>query len=597
MQILDECGRHAHSILRHGAGMLSDRYATLLTMANRPWLERAKSFFRGDSFASSLTGLNTYRDKRTHAYAEAPVFSKEELEIMYRGSDLGGVLVEALPDELMREGWKIKIEGEKELESDVNAFVDGLNFNPRLKEALNWSRIYGGANILVGADDGQQDLMQPLNYDAIKTIRFFNTFQRYETYPLYYYGDPMGPNYGFPSIYYLQQLFGLPQEAVDVSGNSRAGVPIPISNSEIGEAMNGPQFGASKAGMLNRLPSGFVSAAQPLRVIHSSRFLLVDGIPVTRVQRVRNNGFGDSVFVRVHEVLRDYHMSWAGVCNLLQDFAQGVFKLQGLNDMMVADNNGAVVARAQLIDMTRGIARAAVLDAGGDGREPESFERVTTALTGLPEIMQQLALRLAAAARMPVSLLLGQAPAGLNATGDSDIRWYYDRIKTKQNEILKPILEQLMRIVFATKDGPTKGQEPENWSIYFNPLWQLDSKDEAQRRLFVAQSDQIYMSTGAVTPSEVGTSRFADDEYNGDTITIDVDAREAMGQPEAELEAMAAGTEASTQGAKGAAMDAQGKNPDGTQKAPEPSDQMSAKSEKQKAAEDTSPRTNTSKSV
>ena len=562
-------------------------------MAN--WIDKARSFFRGDSFANSLTGLGTGRDKRMHARPSARYIDREAAELMYRGSDLGGVLVEALPDEMMREGWKIKIEGDKELEADVNAFVDGLNINPRLREALYWSRLHGGAGLLVGADDGAINLMEPLNYEAIKTIRFFNVFTRWELFPQFYWGDPMGPNYGHPSVFYLQQLFGLPQEAADPAGTARSGVPIPISNSEIASVLEGPQFGASKDGQITRLPTGFVSSAQPLRVVHASRFLMFDGVPVTRVQRVRNNGFGDSVFTRVEEVLADYHMSWAGVCNLLQDYAQGVYKLQGLNDLMVSGNAEATVARAQLVDLTRSVARAVVLDAGGDGREAESFNREVTALTGLPEIMQQLALRLATAARMPVSLLLGQAPAGLNASGDTDVRWYYDRIKTKQMEVLKPALEQLMRIVFAAKDGPTKGQEPENWSIHFNPLWQLDSKDEAQRRLFVAQSDQIYMSTGAVTPSEVGTSRFADDEYNGDTITIDVDAREAMGQPEAELEAMAQGTEAKRAGAEGAANTAVGKNPDGTK--PTASDKMDTKSEKDKAAEDTSPRTNPSKSV
>jgi hypothetical protein len=384
----------------------------------------------------------------------------------------------------------------------------------------------------------------------------------------------------------LQQLFGLPQEASDPGGQLRSGIAVPLSNSEIGTVLDRPTQGQTKNGKITGPQSGFISSAQPLRTVHESRFLLFDGVPVTRVQRVRNNGWGDSVFTRVFEVLRDYHLSWGGVCNLLQDYAQGVYKLEGLNDLMTAGDDGAVASRAQLIDLTRSIARAIVLDAGGDGKEPESFERNVASLTGLPEIMQQLALRLASAARMPVSLLLGQAPAGLNATGDSDIRWYYDRIKAKQKEILQPALHKFMQIVFAAKDGPTNGQEPENWSIHFPALWQLDSLQEAQRRNFIAQSDNIYVQMGAVTPSEVGISRFSDDEYNGDSLTLDMDTREAMNQPEEELKALAAGTQMGM-----------GNKPDGSPADPEPAKGMATKTEADKAAEDTSPRTNPAASV
>lgn len=506
---------------------------------------------RADSFINSLTGLgDPNRDKREQGSPLVHTeLSQADFENLYQGSDLGGSLCEALPDEMMREGFRIHVEGDPEQSEEINDYIEGLNVIPRIKEALVWGRQHGGSGVLMGADDGEEDLSIPLDLDSIKTIRFFNTFTRWELYPMYYYGDPIAPKYGHPSIFYLQQLFGLPQELADPSGQS--GGFQPISSSIVAPNINYPDVGmkATPGGYAGRTVDpisgkrvSLISSAQPLRTVHESRFMLFDGIPVTRRVRVQNNGWGDSVFLRVFEVLRDFEMSWAGVCHLLTDYAQGVYKLEGLNDLMLAGNDGDVIARALLIDMTRSAARGIVLDAGhGPDRPAESFERVATPVDGLSDLMDKLALRLAAAARMPVSLLLGQAPAGLNATGDSDIRWYYDRIKSKQNELLLPALKQLMKVIFATKDGPTNGKEPENWSIVFNNLWQLGNLEEANRRNFIAQSDIAYIGAGVVTAEEVMKTRFGNDTYDGDGIKVDADAREKFNvTSEEELKVLAA---------------------------------------------------------
>jgi len=505
--------------------------------------------FRSDSYINCLTGIgDNTRDKRESASPFVHTeLTPQNFEDIYRGDDLGAVLVEALPDEMLREGWHVAIAGDEALEEEVNSYIEGLDFGPRLMEALYWSRQKGGAGILIGADDGTTDLGQPLDYTRIKSIEYFTTLTSQELFPLYYYGDPLAPKYSYPSVYFLQQLFGLPQEAISPGG--QFGGYVPQSNSLMSQTVSYPEvaFKATPDGYMGKAVdksgkrASIVSSTSPLRVVHESRFLLFDGIPVTRTQRVANQGWGDSVFMRTFEVLRDYNMSWSGICNMLSDYAQGVYKLHGLLDLMFSNDDGVVANRAIQIDMMRSLARAIVLDAGGPDQPAESFTREAVSLAGLPELMQQLALRLAAAARMPVSLLLGQSPAGLQATGDSDIRFYYDRIASYQNKLLLPNLKQLMKAVFAAKQGPTNGKEPDNWSIVFNPLWQLGSDEEADRRMKIAQADVQYISAGVVTPEEVAISRFGGDSYDGDKITIDQDARKDLGaNAEEELKANAA---------------------------------------------------------
>lgn len=514
------------------------------------------SKIRLDSFFNGLTGLGTGQDKRTAGIPNTVNLVREDMDQLYRGSDMGAVLVEAVVDEMFREGWSIKIKGDPKQSATINKYLEEQQVNHYLKTCFYWARQYGGAATLPLVDDGAVDLAEPLNFAKIKSIKGYTVLTRWELYPQYYYGDPLAPNYGYPSVLYLQQLFGLPQEIAQVGDKSNFGsanaVSVPQSNSTFMQETPMP-FPAIYS-------PGEIPNPSALKRVHESRLLFADGVPVTRNQRIRNNGWGDSVFTRVFEVLRDYEMSWAGVTHLLSDFAQGVWKIEGLNELMVSGETDALQTLVLKSSMLRSMVHDVVVDAGGEGKNAEEYTRHSTQLTGLPEIMQQLALKLAAAARMPVSLLLGQAPSGLNATGDSDIRWYYDRIKSKQNEELLPVLKRFMKMVFAAKDGPTNGVEPESYQIVFNNLWQLSNDSEAERRLNIAKADQLYVQMGAVTATEVGDSRFGDETYNGDTIHLDEEARLAEA-PE---------TEDHLKGQMGEINQKQGLAPDGSEPEPEP---------------------------
>jgi phage-related protein (TIGR01555 family) len=122
---------------------------------------------------------------------------------------------------------------------------------------------------------------------------------------------------------------------------------------------------------------------------------------------------------------------------------------------------------------------------------------------------------------------MGQAPAGLNATGDSDIRWFYDHVAASQVKELRPQLNRLVRILLRAKTGPTKGTEPESWKVVFPPLWEMTDLEKAELRNKQAQTDVAYIQAGVLDPSEVAVSRFGGEEYSTDT-HLDLATRKAM---------------------------------------------------------------------
>ncbi len=180
--------------------------------------------------------------------------------------------------------------------------------------------------------------------------------------------------------------------------------------------------------------------------------------------------------------------------------------------------------------MTKSIARMLVIDA------EEEFERATASLAGVDVVLREFAIRLAAAADMPVTLLMGTSPGGMSATGESDIRFFYDRIGARQKRHLLPILRRLYRLVMISKEGPTEGEEPEMWNLKFNPLRQLSELEQATLRKTVAETDAIYIGQGVLSAEEVAASTYGGSEWSMER-TIDFEGREEMAeQDEADAE-------------------------------------------------------------
>lgn len=163
--------------------------------------------------------------------------------------------------------------------------------------------------------------------------------------------------------------------------------------------------------------------------------------------------------------------------------------------------------------MSRSVSRSILLDA-----EDEDFRRDSYSFTGIPEILEKMMLRLASAARIPVCLLMGQAPAGMNATGESDTRFFYDQVRAEQ-EALKSKLEHLIKIIVGDENARIK--------IDFPALWQMTDREKAELRRMEAETDRIYLQEGVLLPEEVAIKRFGKDEF-----AIDINERTELAHSE-----------------------------------------------------------------
>lgn len=235
-------------------------------------------------------------------------------------------------------------------------------------------------------------------------------------------------------------------------------------------------------------------------LIHESRL-----IPFFAMPPLNHRQFPLSILQRVYPVLQQFHTAWQSTAHLMTDAAQGVFKLKNLHVSMGTNRSDELLKRMELVDMSRSISRSILLDA------EEDFRRDSYSFSGIPEILEKMMLRLAAAARIPVSLLMGQAPAGMNATGESDTRFFYDQVRAEQ-EALKPKLEHLIKIL----NGDSQAQI----NIEFPALWQMTDREKADLRRMEAETDRIYLQEGVLLPEEVAIKRFSSGDF-----TVDITER------------------------------------------------------------------------
>lgn len=460
-----------------------------------------KRIFRTDGWSNFLTGVNvSERDKRTASLIAHPQgFLQEDLERFFRGNDLARRICALPAFDMTRAGYELDIEeSDAEVKNEITQYLKRLGWFKAMLALATFARLYGRCYVLVGVDDGK-DMSEPVDMEGIRSIKYLNVLDPWALRIRDLQRNPLAPNFGEPETFYVN---------VTPAGGFQSPEGLKASGTEI------------------------VSASQFGSVVHASRVLWMDGSMMTPYQsRFSGANSGstsnlawcpDSIFVPIYSVIRDYDQSWDSSAILLQDFAQAVYKIKGLGEMMAANGEQQVRDRMQIVDESRSVLRAMLLDA-----EFEDFERKATPITGLPEMMDRWLQRVSAAAEIPIPLLFGSPTGGLNASDEGAYEGYYNLIAAKQTNDLEPVIRKITSMVMRAQDcEATKGTEPETWSVKFTKLWSMSEAEEAAYRKTVAETDALYITNQVVTPDEVAMSRFGGEKYSAET-NIDVQAHDA----------------------------------------------------------------------
>lgn len=188
--------------------------------------------------------------------------------------------------------------------------------------------------------------------------------------------------------------------------------------------------------------------------VHVSRLCVLDGNALfsrsaqTVLENFRFNpcGFGESKLATIYDLL-----------NRVVGTQQGAYHLVNLASCMLieADNLRSVIASdspalAKLREITEQLSlyRGAIIDAKG-----AKINQHSATFGSVPELVMTFAQLLSAASDIPASRFLGQAPGGLNATGEGDQNNYYDMVQAYQRTTVMPTQRRIFDWIGATLWG------------------------------------------------------------------------------------------------------------------------------------------------
>lgn len=189
------------------------------------------------------------------------------------------------------------------------------------------------------------------------------------------------------------------------------------------------------------------------------------------------------------QFMRDYVMSAdisrKGLADIFQRFRTIIIK-----SPLIKNNIDQAIKRINAINRQRNNNSAIALT------EDEDYIETITSITGLDKLIAQMQENIAISARIPAVKLLGLTPSGFNATGDFDMRSYYDEIMSLQNAILKPIVNRYLHFICLEFGYDIKPDFEFNRLDSDNALNEVQIKNtEAQMMLNLIQGGVITQET------------------------------------------------------------------------------------------------------
>ena len=437
---------------------------------------------------NAISGLGTKKDKSEYYNLRSPrLLGEAELETLYY-DPLCRRLVDIYSEAAVTERPTIKLGEETEdYDGVIKAFenyLEEIDFYFYIEETLKLQRIYGGAALFLVLDDGLEPT-EPVRPDLVRGIADLVPLSRREIVP----NDYNYLNYRNPELYRISTSKSVQQE-----------------------------------NDLNYL------------LVHSSRVLRVDGLYLPWRQRLVNEGWGLSYLQPFFDVWKRYRGATDGMATMLNEMDLFVHKIPGLASKVTSGNEKALKTRLEANALARSLYGGMALDT----EEEVSF--ASRSLSGAQDIFDRLVDDLVAAADMPKTLLFGTSPAGgLSESGKYEDKAWASSVERYQTHSLRRGLNQFFQLVLSMPQGPTQGNIPDEWGVYFPPYFSESDSDKAELRKSVADMDKLYVDMGVLTPLEIRKARFSGTEYSIETVLQEEEEERIQLKADLEQEAMIQG--------------------------------------------------------
>lgn len=398
---------------------------------------RFKPGYMADSLTNALTGLGTGMDARSYNAYRSTCLSQHEIAAAYLGSGLMRKIVNIPALDMVREwrDWKAEDVEITKIEDEEKRLQ--VRQKVRRVEVL---RALGGGALIMGLP-GKPNQPAPENIGKGE-LAFVHVVSRWQLQFDATQDDSRLPGYGEPIMYRMETTVG----SID---------------------------------------------------LHPSRVIPFRGEPIPSLVGIPNfieDFWGESRVAAVLDAVQDSDTARAAFANLItraRNLRIGIPNL--LDAVSTADGEAAFQRRMRAFATAESLFNAVVYDVG-DGQVGEKIEDTQYNFAGIKDVMHAYGEWASAISDIPATRLLGRAPEGMNASGDSQQKDWAKRIRAMQTLELGPCLDRLDHYLVQS----ALGNWPDGLWYDFAPLDLPSEKENAERFNLQMEAAVKLQATGAI---------------------------------------------------------------------------------------------------
>ena len=386
-----------------------------------------------DSLTNLVANLGTGRDKSASSSYVLTLVTDDQLLAAYRTAWLPRKIIDIPAFDSVR-AWRDWQAEDEQIEA-IEAEEKRLNVKGKVLEARTKARLWGGAAIMLGT--GDQNLAEPLNVERIGKggLKYLTVLTRRHLSAGETDRDPQSEFYGRPKFY---QLTSVGNASVD---------------------------------------------------IHPSRLVIFNGVAQADEDiATAYQGWGDSVLQSILDAIKQADATAANIASLVFEAKIDIIRVPNfMANLADPAYRSKLIERYTLAATAKGINGTLMLD------KEEEYETKTASFGTLPDVLDRFMQIASGAADIPMTRLFGQSPAGMNATGESDLRNYYDRLSAMQELEMEPAMARMDECLIRSALGSRDEDIHYTWA----PLWGLSEKEQAD--IFKTKADGARAIAGTGT--------------------------------------------------------------------------------------------------
>jgi len=373
---------------------------------------------------------------------------REQLSVIYRECSIAKRIID-MPSEDMTRAWYTLSSAQVD-ETDLNnlkALENKHNIKQELTNGIRWARLYGGSIAIMIIEGEEERMDRPLNLNTIRPGAF---------------------------------------KGLLVADLTQGITP----SMELEEDLDDPDYGLPEFYEVN-MQMGEMRSAK----IHHSRVLRLTGRELPEAEAIRNSYWGASELEHSWDEIRRYLSTCENIGQLIFQANLITLKIANFGSDLAYGSERlkeSVEKTVQQENRMRTSYGVQILGA------EDSMENHSYNFSGVAEVKESFMLDVAGAAEIPATKLFGRSPQGMNATGEEDLRNYYDMIAEQQERLLRPALAKLLPVMAMS----CWGFVPDDLKINFNPVMTKNPEETARISKFNTDEIIAAVSSGLVTKEE-----------------------------------------------------------------------------------------------